>query len=297
MRRVVLLVYLSLATFYCSLAQDRIAHPISVDYPIELKKVKLYGGIGYGAGLFILSQAWYAENGFDRFKFFNDNAEWLQVDKVGHVYSTYHFSRINYDLLSRTDLTDSKALVWSSILSTALFLPVEILDGFSPDYGFSYGDMIANAAGSSLFYFQQKAWGEQRIKLKYSFRTTPFADIRPNILGKSLPEQMLKDYNGQSYWLSFDLHSFAKTSNIPKWLNLGVGYGAEGMVISRNSANEQAGYSNYRQLYVGIDFDLSYIKTSSRFLKTVLFLADMIRLPAPTLELSQGKLKGHLLYH
>ncbi|HEY9117129.1 MAG TPA: DUF2279 domain-containing protein [Roseivirga sp.] len=296
MRKIVLSVLLIGLMTHQVISQSELSEKIAEQDPIPLKKVKLYGGLGYGTSLLILSQAWYADTGFDRFKFFNDNAEWLQVDKVGHIYSTYHFSRINYDLLNRTELSNHKALLWSSILSSALFLPIEILDGLSPDYGFSYGDMIANAAGSGIFYFQQKSWGEQRIKLKYSFSTTEFADIRPNILGKSLPEQMLKDYNGQTYWLSFDVYAFSEESSWPKWLNLGLGYGAEGMVISRNSENEMAGYKNYRQLYLGIDFDLSYIKTNNRFLKTVLFLADMIKLPAPAIELSQGKVKGHILH-
>ena len=296
MRKIVLSVLLIGLMTHQVISQSELSEKIAERDPIPLKKVKLYGGLGYGTSLLILSQAWYADTGFDRFKFFNDNAEWLQVDKVGHIYSTYHFSRINYALLNRTELSNHKALLWSSILSTALFLPIEILDGVSPDYGFSYGDMIANAAGSGIFYIQQKSWGEQRIKLKYSFRTTEFADIRPNILGKSLPEQMLKDYNGQTYWLSFDVHAFSEESSWPKWLNLGLGYGAEGMVISRNSENEMAGYDNYRQLYLGIDFDLNYIKTNNRFLKTVLFLADMIKLPAPAIELSQGKVKGHILH-
>jgi len=290
MRQLVLLVCF-ISSFHPGIAQDSTAHQI------PLKKVKLYGGIGYATGLFVLSQAWYAENGLEHFKFFNDNTEWLQVDKFGHTYSTYHFSRINYELLSRTELSDEKALLWSSVLSTALFLPIEILDGFSPDYGFSYGDMLANAAGSGMFYFQQKAWGEQRIKLKYSFHRTEYPNYRPNTLGKNLPEELLKDYNGQSYWFSFDVRAFARESNWPRWLNLAVGYGADGMVYSRNSENEEAGYSSARKLYLGIDFDLSSIKTSSRFLKTVLFLADMIRLPAPTLELTRGEVRGHLLYH
>ena len=290
MRKWVLLACL-ISCFQSGFAQDTTRNDI------PLKKVKLYGGIGYATGLFVLSQAWYAENGLEHFKFFNDNAEWLQVDKFGHTYSTYHFSRINYELLRRTELTDEKALLWSSVLSTALFLPIEILDGFSPDYGFSYGDMLANATGSGLFYAQQKVWGEQRIKLKYSFHRTAYPAYRLNTLGKNLLEELLKDYNGQSYWFSFDVRAFAEDSNWPKWLNLAVGYGAGGMVYSRNAENEEAGYSNYRKLYLGIDFDLSSIKTSSRFLKTVLFLADMIRLPAPTLELLDGELRGHLLFY
>lgn len=290
MRRILLLA-LTLSIFQPCFSQDTTTHSI------PLKKVKLYGGIGYTTGMLVLSQAWYAENGLEHFKFFNDNAEWLQVDKFGHTYGTYQFSRINYELLKRTELSNDKALLWSSFLSTALFLPIEILDGFSPDYGFSYGDMIANAAGSGLFYVQQKHWNEQRIKLKFSFRSTSYPDLRPNTLGKNFPEQLLKDYNGQSYWFSFDMHAFAKESSWPKWINLAVGYGAEGMVYSRSGENESAGYSNYRKLFFGVDFDLSYIETSSRFLKTTLFILDMIKLPSPVIQIDKNGVSGHLFYY
>ena len=147
-----------------------------------------------------------------------------------------------------------------------------------------------------MFYFQQKAWNEQRIKLKFSFQPSSLAELRPETLGSNFPERLLKDYNGQSYWLSFDIHAFAKESNWPKWINLTLGYGAHQMIFARNHENEAAGFSNYRQYYLGLDFDLSHIQTSSRFLKTVLFLTDFIRLPAPTLQLSQGKVTGHILY-
>lgn len=290
MRRILLLA-LTLSILQPCFSQDSTSHYI------PLKKVKLYGGIGYAAGMLVLSQAWYAENGLEHFKFFNDNAEWLQVDKFGHTYGTYQLSRINYELLRRTELSNDKALLWSSLLSTALFLPIEILDGFSPDYGFSYGDMIANAAGSGLFYVQQKYWKEQRIKPKFSFRSTSYPDIRPNTLGKNFPEQLLKDYNGQSYWFSFDIHAFAKESNWPKWINLAVGYGAEGMVYSRNGENETAGYSNYRKLFFGVDFDLSYVKTSSRFLRTTLFILDMVKLPSPVIQIDKNGVSGHLFYY
>jgi hypothetical protein len=59
-------------------------------------------------------------------------------------------------------------------------------------------DIIANASGTALFVL----WKEQRITPKFSFHTTQYAQYRPNVLGSSLAEQMLKDYNGQTYWLS-----------------------------------------------------------------------------------------------
>ncbi|OEK05317.1 DUF2279 domain-containing protein [Roseivirga misakiensis] len=263
----------------------------------KLNKILLYGGIGYGTTMLALSQAWYKEQGLEKFKFFNDNDEWLQVDKVGHTYSTYNLSRINYELLKKTKLSDRKAVFWSSAVSSLLLLPVEILDGFSPDFGFSYGDIIANTAGSGLFLGQQLLWNEQRIKLKWSFHQTSLAPLRPNLLGDGLAEELLKDYNGQTYWLSVDVHAFAKESKFPKWLNLAFGYGGQDMVRARDSQNLAAGFNNFRQYYFGIDFDLSYIQTDKKWLKVLLFIGDMIRLPAPAIELSQGKFKGHLLYY
>jgi len=264
---------------------------------IEVKKIALYGGIGYAASLTALSVGWYGENGFDRFKFFNDNAEWNQVDKFGHAFTTYQLSRIGYDLLRRTNLTDRQALLWSTGMSFALLLPVEILDGFSPDYGFSYGDLIANAAGSGLFLGQELLWQEQRVKLKFSFHQTSYANIRLELLGENLLQQVLKDYNGQTYWLSFDIHAFMKASSFPKWLNLAVGYGAKGMVYARENENNINGYTSHRQYYLGIDFDFSSIETRKRWLKTLLYVADMIKWPAPAIELSKNGVKGHLLYY
>jgi hypothetical protein len=53
---------------------------------------------------------------------------------------------------------------------------------------------------------------------KIFFSYHAYAQYRPNVLGSSLAEQMLKDYNGQTYWLSIYTPSI-KAQN-PKWLNL-----------------------------------------------------------------------------
>lgn len=264
---------------------------------IPLKKVALYGGLGYAAGLTTLSVAWYGENGFDQFKFFNDNTEWNQVDKFGHAFTTYQLSRVGYHVLRQTELSDRNALLWATGISFVMLLPVEILDGFSPDYGFSYGDLIANAAGAGLFLGEQLLWGEQRVKFKFSFHQTHYADIRPEILGENIFQQLLKDYNGQTYWLSFDIYAFMKENRFPKWLNIAAGYGASGMVYAREAENNLNGYNSFRQYYLGIDFDLSYIKTNKPWLKTILYLADMIKWPAPAIEINKNGISGHLFYY
>jgi hypothetical protein len=85
---------------------------------------------------------------------------------------------------------------------------VEVFDGFSAEWGASTGDLIANATGTALYVSQELLWKEQRITPKFSFHSTKYAALRPDVLGSSLPEKNSKDYNGQTYWLSINLFFF-----------------------------------------------------------------------------------------
>jgi len=135
---------------------------------------------------------------------------------------------------------------------------------------------------------------------KFSFHTTPYASARPEVLGSSLSEQILKDYNGQTYWLSANIHSFAKSSVIPKWLNLAFGYGAEGMITANDDFINTIFLpesKRYRQFYLSLDVDLTKIETKSHFVKTLLTVINCIKIPAPTIEIKgSGGTKFHLLY-
>ena len=46
-----------------------------------------------------LNQLWYADYPRSDFHFINDNAEWLQMDKLGHVFSSYHLGSYGADAL------------------------------------------------------------------------------------------------------------------------------------------------------------------------------------------------------
>ena len=112
----------------------------------------------------------------------------------------------------------------------------EILDGFSAEWGASAGDLIANTAGTALFIGQQLGWNDQRFYLKWSYHPNRISRNCPRNmeltnLGKNDLESILKDYNGQTYWLSGNIKSFLpKRSKFPGWLNVAVGYGGEGML-------------------------------------------------------------------
>jgi hypothetical protein len=143
-------------------------------------------------------------------------------------------------------------------------------------------------------------WQEQRIVPKFSFHTTQYARQRPAVLGSGFGEQVVKDYNGQTYWLSANLRSFMPNSKLPKWFNVALGYGAEGMLTATSSSD--AGlvlpdYERYRQFYLSLDVDLTKIETKSSLLRTLFSLFNTIKIPAPTFEIrgSQG-VKFHWIY-
>lgn len=44
------------------------------------------------------------------FHFINDNAEWLQMDKAGHVYSSYHLASIGKNALAWSGVSKKKPI-------------------------------------------------------------------------------------------------------------------------------------------------------------------------------------------
>lgn len=247
-----------------------------------------------------MNQLWYADYPRTSFQTINDNSHWLQMDKVGHVMTSYYVGKLGMEVLDWAGESKKNQLIYGAPLGFVFLTSIEILDGFSERWGFSTGDLIANATGTGLLIGQELLWNEQRVTLKYSFHTTSYAAIRPELLGENFLEQTLKDYNGQTYWLSANLWSFNKKSNFPKWINLALGYGAEGMISAKKNLpldSDLPQIERYRQFYLSLDVDLTKIKTRSKLLKTVFSTINFIKIPAPTLEInSKGKLKFHTLY-
>lgn len=295
--------FLTLGCFQFTTAQNSIDNFLKPSDTLNKKRLKtlvISEAAIVTATLVGLNQVWYADYPRSEFRFINDNAEWLQMDKVGHVFSSYHLGSLGANSLKWAGASRKSQLIYGSTLGLGFLTVVEIFDGYSANWGASVGDVAANVGGTALYVSQELLWKEQRIVPKFSFHTTPYASARPNVLGSSLPEQILKDYNGQTYWLSANIHSFAKSSSIPKWLNIAFGYGAEGMITGNDEFVNTIFLpesTRYRQFYLSFDLDLTKIKTKSHFIKTVLTVFNSIKIPAPTFEIKgSGRTKFHLLY-
>ena len=249
------------------------------------------------ATLIGLNQLWYADYPRSSFKTLNDSGEWLQMDKVGHMFSSYQLGRLGTSTLNWSGVSEKDQLIYGSTLGLGFLTAVEVLDGFSEEWGFSWTDMAANTAGTGLYVGQELLWKEQRMILKYSFHRTQFAKQRPNKLGNGLSEEFLKDYNGQTYWLSANINSFLKTETIPNWLNVAFGYGAEGMLTGEANDPLFLNQNRRRQFYLSLDIDLTRIKTNSHVLKTIFDVFNVIKVPFPTVQINDsGRVKWYPIY-
>lgn len=244
------------------------------------------------AGSFYLSEIWYADRERVPFQFYNDNGGWLQMDKFAHSYVAYHQSYWGYEALRWAGVSKQKALWYGGSLGFMLQLPIEIFDGMYEGYGFSWGDVGANAAGSTLFVVQEMAWNEQRILPKFSFLPSPYPDLRPGTLGRNVGAQLVQDYNAQTYWFSFSPASFFDWDRWPQWLCLSVGYSGEGMLGEFENPDFIRGESvqhidRYRQYLISLDIDTRKIKTRHKFLQALLHAANLIKIPAPAIEFNR----------
>lgn len=256
--------------------------------------------VGTAATFTVLASTWYAQEEQTNFHFYNDAAHWKQVDKVGHAYGAYQFARLSDDMWKWAGVDPKKSAVYSTAFSLVAMSAIEVMDGFSAKWGASATDIAANATGASLYGLQAYFWNEQRIQLKYSFHYTAYADANPQLLGETSAEQWLKDYNGQTYWLSINPTSFGVGKLWPKWLNVALGYGANGMLQGKEGLTNLVFLPDdrsYRQYYLSLDIDLTKIPTNSTLLKTVFSALNTLKVPLPTLEYQgSGHWKGHLIY-
>lgn len=287
-----------------SLAQD---NSISVD-TLNQNSIKLYKAFGltsayYAGSLFILGKTWYSDRERVPFHFYNDNKGYLQVDKFGHAFGAYVYSYIGFNYLINSGHSRKDALLYGATLGLILQTPIEIMDGLYEGYGFSWGDMAANTIGSAIVFGQELLFKEQIITYKFSYWQSIYSPKANGYLGGNSFDRILSDYNGHTYWLSCPINKIIPNRITPDWLNIAIGYGANGMYGEFENITEYNGVSipetiRYRQYLLSLDIDWTRIQTNSKFLKIVLKGMTFIKLPFPTLEYnSKGEIKGYWIYY
>lgn len=262
------------------------------------------------AGTYIaLNKAWY--DGYERqgFHLFDDSKEWNQLDKAGHIWTTYQLGRLSGEVWEWAGLRHNQA-VWLGGASAMAFQSIiELQDAYSAKWGFSWWDIAANTVGAAAYVSQELGWKEQRIQIKMGYFPYNYPSELKNrqkeLFGAGFAERILKDYNGQTYWLSANLDRFFPTAKLPKWLNVSVGYSsdlmlggmsnnwteADGTPVNRNDI------ARVRRYYFSADVDLTRIPTRKKWVRTIFTALNAIKIPAPALEYNNsGGFRFHWLH-
>ena len=284
----------------CLFTQQAMAQPPFLPPSDQFRKDRLDDVVIAEAVIFTITSIglyylWYKKFPKRKFHSFNDGKEWLQMDKVGHATTAYNISSMQYDLMRWCGVQRNDAILSATLTSLAYLSIIEVMDGFSTNWGFSGYDMLANFSGTAFFAAQQYGWNEQRISMKVSAHLSPFAKENKQLLGATLPSRLMKDYNGQVYWLSFNLRSFLPVnSSVPEWANLALGYGATGMTNA--FPPKDISEKRYRRFFLAPDADLFRIPSKSS-IESASYLGKFIKIPAPAIEFnSKRKFKLHAFY-
>lgn len=324
-----LLLFLLLCFSINSFSQNNPQKLGFLETPDSLHKGRFWLTIGAGTVIYssaslVLWNSWYKDHPISSFHTFDDWGEWEHMDKIGHFTQAWIESYNGFNGALWTGMKRRNAMWAGAALGTGLQLTVEVMDGFSENWGFSWTDFAANSLGTGLFIGQELLWQEQRFKLKVSANspnypdevltslqgnhTTTVKDWAEHLYGGSGLVSFFKDYNAQTYWLSANIHSFLKdkkNSRFPKWLNIAVGRGAENLFGAYGNGWERANatyildsikYPRQRQYYLSFDVDLSKLPVKNHFARLALGLLNWVKIPSPTLEVnSLGDFKFHPL--
>lgn len=268
----------------------------------------------YTGATIALYQYWYKDYPLSGFHFFNDNGEWLQYDKMGHFYTTYFETNITTGFYKWTGMEENKAYMAGALTASMLQLTIEVFDGFSDKWGFSIGDFTANTLGAGLSVGQNYLWDEQRLRVKFSSHFEDYSNFdaevqnrAASLFGVTGPEKVLKDYNGQTTWLSVNPSMFMQDdTRFPKWLMISGGYSVSGLLGGYENAwcedplmrpedcppEDLIDYTHiprYRQYYLSVDVDLTQIPVQSPYLKMIFEVLNIVKFPAPAIEFNQGQ--------
>ena len=244
-----------------------------------------------------INEVWYKNYARSDFHFFDDLKEWNGMDKIGHACTSYQLNKISHSLFKKNNI--KKPLLKSSVYTFGYMLGVELLDGYSTEWGFSIYDVIGNGLGTILYTFQERKFKNQPFKIKFSSHKSTYASCRPSLLGENRLQQILKDYNGQTYWLTFNYNElWNKRIKLFDYIDFAFGYSIDGFTGGHNNPEISScnclisncnNLKRTSQFIFSVDLNTSKIKNKHPILGKFLLPFDIVKIPFPAFILNNSK--------
>ncbi len=203
----------------------------------------------------------------------------LNLDKAGHFISSYFVSEIFSDVLQVTGLPKKQSVWGGAALSIINSTIVEVKDAYSPYWGFSKFDMLANISGALLPVLQYHIQAIKYLHFSWSY------DFSHPSYYKSLPghedKSFIDDYERHNFWCTYDIWNALRLQNkesyTPFFIQPAVGLSAQ------NLDGKGAGEHEW---FIGMHINLMNLyRGSSKFIQYTCKYINFYHLPAPAIKI------------
>ena len=232
---------------------------------------------GFVVGHVVLTDLWWkGESGGFHFNWTRDWRYALGADKVGHAVMPYIATDLYRGALEWSGLSHRSALWTAAGVSWTYMAYIEVRDGFSKEWGFSWGDMIANTIGVGWRVAEDYWPAMQGVRFKVSY--WPSEAWRAGLYGS-----IVDDYESTYHWGSVDPEIFMPDSwgDIwPDWLNIALAHTVEGIVDYDGSGRHR--------FYLALDIDTEGLPGGGSFWRVVKRVLNYYHFPLPAIRIGRG---------
>lgn len=241
---------------------------------LKTGRMLLVGGLTMGGFVYaygIQNTMWWKgeKSGFHT----NWQEDWttsLGADKFGHFYFGYLVSNVYSQAFRWTGMSREKSILYSSLFAFTYQTFLEVRDGFSEKYGFSWGDFAANALGCGYPLLQEKYPLLKNFNFKVSYRQS-------ERYKNGSHSHIIDDYESTYLWMSIDINKLLPSDvekYIPDFINIAVGHSVK-----------RLDFEGRHEFFIGLDWNLEALPGDNWFLKFLKKNLNFYHLPAPTIKI------------
>ena len=219
---------------------------------LPLRNTLIIGGTAALVTAFGMAKWWEAGfgGGFDKVNegWFGSDTQYGGADKLGHMFTSYAGMRLLMPIFEAAGNSRESSVRLAAWTALGIQTGIEIADGFSREWKFSWQDAAMNLAGVALgVVLETHPELDDVFDFRLAYSPSPGNSFDP-----------FGDYSGQKYLLVVKADGFEplRRNRFLRYLEVAVGYGARGF---------DEGGERRRDIYLGLSLNLSRLLADTAY--------------------------------
>ncbi len=203
---------------------------------------------------------------------FNWNQDWkasLGSDKFGHFYFAYLAANIYSQTFGWAGLNEKDKRLYGGLSAMVHQTFTEVRDGFSKQYGFSFGDYAFNMLGAAMPLLQYEIPSLNALRFKISYY--PSRRFR-----NGSNSSIIDDYESTYDWISIDINKLLPdkpAEYFPDFIDFTVGHSVKNLDTDPK-----------HEFFIGLDWDIEALPGSCPLLKFLKRNLNLYHFPSPVVK-------------